>query len=1018
MLYNMLISIREVEALNYIAVEVKAMEKCPFCESEDIYFSKKRKIFVCEDCDQTFSEQQLSNVQNSSSATNGLDLFFSYGHDQNRPLVERIKHDMEKRGHHIWIDINEIKAGDHWRNDILNGVLHASGVIAFLSEHSTRNPGVCLDELKIAVCVKGAAIKTVLLEPETKVKPPTTLADIQWLDMSRWYEIKHSSDEDFELWYREKFAELCQTVESNSSRELNGDIRFLKEKLSPQLNSNKEHQLLSKEFYGREWVEDFIENWRSESTSKVLIVYGKPGSGKSAFSVNYSHYNSDVYGCFLCEWNHEYSINPNRLIRTIAFQLATKLPDYRSMLLRQLGQDNIHLEEMGDNALFDFLLSYPLRHLVDGNRETGLILVDGLDEAEVNGSNPLASVFSKYAGQLPRWIRFIFTSRPERNVRQYFQGCASIDLVTDMPEGYNDIMAFLARSLSEKLNQVSNKLETLNKICELSEGTFLYAELLANDIQSGIMDLKDVCHFPRGLSAFYRISMERKFRTHADFLSIRSLVELLSVADAIPEALITAVCGYSQYMYLSRLDQLGSWVSRQEIKDLISIGFAHKSLADWFTDVNQSGNFYVDKKTGALSLARYCREELEFGTGNLEKRHPEATAQYIRSHVSTFYAVAGAYLELEAFLLAHKDELHPYWLVWDQFPESWDHKALLSSLWSSPQRNEFLFGLQREGHRRFLLWIFDKAKDAYGIESFDRDLIAVYMDVVHLSGSYPSAVGLANQYLRGYSPQEIFRDEFLSTLNVRKIHHSMFYKPVQALIDDALSLYAQQEDRFPSVFNELLFLIGGNLGVLSGNWDFAEKWLEQSERYASDHALEDFRKRNARKLADCYCQRGDYEKGLQLLLTYLPKDGTITGRYENYLTGALGNLYTCMNRDDEALRCYEAVLKFSTVKGITGWSAHANLGIANVNFKLGNWKEAVDFAARASTVYQQIRQEWGLIMSDALLAACESQIGNTSMEAACSRPIDHARQMQYGSCVSSIENLCSGRRHFLILYFL
>lgn len=33
------------------------MERCPFCGSEDIYFSKKRKIFVCEDCDETFSEQ-------------------------------------------------------------------------------------------------------------------------------------------------------------------------------------------------------------------------------------------------------------------------------------------------------------------------------------------------------------------------------------------------------------------------------------------------------------------------------------------------------------------------------------------------------------------------------------------------------------------------------------------------------------------------------------------------------------------------------------------------------------------------------------------------------------------------------------------------------------------------------------------------------------------------------------------------------------------------------------------------
>ena len=95
------------------------MERCLFCGSEDIYYSKKRKIFVFEDCDETFSEHQLSTFQDKNQSKVGLDLFFSYGHDKNRVLVERIKQDLEKRGHRVWIDTSEIKAGDHWRNDIL-----------------------------------------------------------------------------------------------------------------------------------------------------------------------------------------------------------------------------------------------------------------------------------------------------------------------------------------------------------------------------------------------------------------------------------------------------------------------------------------------------------------------------------------------------------------------------------------------------------------------------------------------------------------------------------------------------------------------------------------------------------------------------------------------------------------------------------------------------------------------------------------------------------------------------------
>lgn len=57
---------------------------------------------------------------------------------------------------------------------------------------------------------------------------------------------------------------------------------------------------------------------------------------------------------------------------------------------------------MDPEALFDFLLAYPLSHLVDGNRETGIIVVDGLDEAEANGDNPLAVVFSKCMDRMPR----------------------------------------------------------------------------------------------------------------------------------------------------------------------------------------------------------------------------------------------------------------------------------------------------------------------------------------------------------------------------------------------------------------------------------------------------------------------------------------------------------------------------------------------------------------------------------------------------------------------------------------
>ncbi len=992
------------------------MEKCPFCKSEDIYYSRKRKIFVCEECDRTFDEQDLLNIDKKQQLSSGLDLFFSYGHDKNRVLVERMKEDLEKRGHRVWIDTNEIKAGDHWRNDILNGVLKSSNIIAFLSEHSTRNPGVCLDELKIAVCVKGANVKTVLLEPENRIQQPATLSDIQWLDMSDWFELYQRTPEIFEVWYQDKLNELCCVIESDDSFELNGEIHTLKEVLKPYLNAEKEYRLLSKDFYGRKWLEEYIEHWQDKKQTKALVIYGAPGTGKSAFCVNYSHYNSDVYGCFLCEWNREFSIHPNQLIRTLAFRLATKLPDYRKLLLHQLKQTEGKLPEMQDDALFEFLLSYPLNHLVDGGRETGMIIIDGMDEADLDGTNPLAAVFSRCIESLPRWIRFIFTSRPEKNVLSLFQQVESLDLVADMPEGYNDIMAYLLRTLSVELKQISNRLEVLKKICELSEGVFLYAELLVADIKAGAIDLSKPDRFPRGLSDFYRTSMERKFGGNENFESVRAFIELLAVSDTIPEPVLIHACEYTKYKYLSQLDILGAWVHRQ-VGSVAVLGFAHKSLADWFTDEIRSGDYFVDKKRGALILARYCRNVLNTEVDHYGSLMNEEIT-FAKEHIGTYYILAEEYSELEQFLITHSNELNPYWKCWKCFPAFWNHKHLMEIFWSSEERNKFVYDLQREGNPELLKWIFGMAKDHYGMECFDHTLVSAYIDIVHISGNYMEAVEIAGQYLSGKTFEEIEESEFLSMLRIRRIHHSMFYKPVRKLIDEALDIYIRANDRYPKVTNELMFLIGGNLGVLSGDWEFTYEWLTKSENYAQVHEQMDYSKRNLRKLADYYCHKGEYETAKKIIFDQIKSIDAISGRYENYLVGALGNIYTCMGLYDEAIECYEKVLQFSTAKGISGWSAHANLGIANINYRLGNLKEAVEFASRANSIYKQIKQEWGLIMSDALLAACESRIGIAPIRVACQKSIDRARKMQYGSCVEAIEELCAGNHDYLKLYFL
>ena len=133
-----------------------AEHHCPKCASANIIFSKKRGAYVCEDCAHVLPEAPVAPLR----------IFLSYGHDGNEELVRRIKTDLEKRKHDVWFDKNEIKFGDDWRRAITDGILRSNSVLSFLSKHSTRDPGVCLDEIIIAIGAKGGNIQSILVESE------------------------------------------------------------------------------------------------------------------------------------------------------------------------------------------------------------------------------------------------------------------------------------------------------------------------------------------------------------------------------------------------------------------------------------------------------------------------------------------------------------------------------------------------------------------------------------------------------------------------------------------------------------------------------------------------------------------------------------------------------------------------------------------------------------------------------------------------------------------------------------
>src|SRR6266446_7035964 len=94
-------------------------QRCSKCSSENVVFSKKRSVNICEDCGHEFADEKRFGP---------LRIFLSYGHDSNEELVRRIKADLEKRGHDVWFDKSGAKErgitpGDDWRREITDGIV-------------------------------------------------------------------------------------------------------------------------------------------------------------------------------------------------------------------------------------------------------------------------------------------------------------------------------------------------------------------------------------------------------------------------------------------------------------------------------------------------------------------------------------------------------------------------------------------------------------------------------------------------------------------------------------------------------------------------------------------------------------------------------------------------------------------------------------------------------------------------------------------------------------------------------
>ena len=195
---------------------------------------------------------------------------------------------------------------------------------------------------------------------------------------------------------------------------------FIKDKLASHIAAKYEHTDQSKSLCAhgtRVELLAYIKDWllsQPSNAERIFWVTGIPGSGKSTLSAtiveNLRKNHTPVSAQFFISRNIAETIDPNKIIPTIAQQLAVSSPAAARLLEMALkeGYPATRAEQVTS------LLLDPIREL-SKSRDVVVILIDALDELQ-DAARSVIEILSHIAPincDLPSNVRFVITSRPE-----------------------------------------------------------------------------------------------------------------------------------------------------------------------------------------------------------------------------------------------------------------------------------------------------------------------------------------------------------------------------------------------------------------------------------------------------------------------------------------------------------------------------------------------------------------------------------------------------------------------------
>ncbi|CAF3524398.1 unnamed protein product [Fusarium graminearum] len=386
-----------------------------------------------------------------------------------------------------------------------------------------------------------------------------------------------------------------------------------------------------------------IDCWIDDPTSKTIFwLNGMAGTGKSTISRTVAHSRAkrgDLGASFFFKRGEIDRGNPNKLMPTLAYQLALSMPEVAFFVKEELDANPAIVGKSVEEQ-FQKLIQEPLSEAAASAKVLSpvVIVIDALDECDQEADiRLLINILSRAKTSLPH-LRVFLTSRPVLSIRLGFseaQGSYQDLVLHEIPAQIveHDIVVFLDdefRKIRHDFNMtVSDERKlppdwpgssTVQSLAQISVPLFIYAATVCRFIgdrrrnsppiqlhktldyeSKGHVSQLDRIYGPILCSLITDVSENDEEQIIKDFKII--VGSIVSLASPLSTTALSHLIEIPAETVDERLDALHS-VLNIPLNRNLPVRLCHQSFRDYLV-INES-EFRIDEKVAHHNLARHC----------------------------------------------------------------------------------------------------------------------------------------------------------------------------------------------------------------------------------------------------------------------------------------------------------------------------------------------------------------------------------------------------------------------------